>query len=68
MATISKLDFTFRIKSYGCYEVTYQSPTTRKCWTALITDMTLIDATKNEDNPLKKNLNILKKYCKNTIK
>lgn len=61
---ISKADFSFKSSGYGCYEVTYQSPITRKTWSKKITDMTIIDATKNEDFPLKKDLNLLKSIVK----
>jgi len=37
---------------------------TGKRWANLVTDMALIDATKNTDNPKKKDLIILKKYIK----
>ena len=62
--TISTSDFTFEFKSYGHYQVTYTSPITGKQWTKLITDMTLIDATKNCDNPKIKDLEFLKKIVK----
>lgn len=57
-------DFTFEYVSPGHYYVTYTSPLTGKKWARLVTDMELIDATKNTDNPKKKDLIILKKYVK----
>jgi hypothetical protein len=61
---INLSDFDFNFKGYGMYEVTYTSPTTGKSWSARITDMPLIDATKNAENPKVKDLNTLKKICK----
>jgi hypothetical protein len=58
-------DFTFKASGYGHYLVTYCSPSTDKKWTVTTNDMPLIDLTKNEDYPLKKNLNSLKWICKN---
>ena len=57
-------DFTFRTSGYGHYKVTYSSPTTGKSWSRTIDDMPLIDATKNADEPKRKDLNILKRKCK----
>jgi len=57
-------DFTFRTAGYGHYKVTYTSPTTGKSWSRTIDDMHLIDATKNADEPKRKDLNILKRKCK----
>ena len=60
-----KSDFTFTLSSRGMYQVTYQSPATNKKWWKTICDMPLIDATKNEENPKRKDLEILKWICKN---
>lgn len=57
---ISKYDFLFRPSGFGQYDVTYTSPATRKSWTAHITDMELIDRTRNEDFPKRKDLDLLK--------
>jgi hypothetical protein len=46
--------------------VTYTSPVTGKQWTTAIDDMSIIDATKNNENPKKKDLEMLKWICKNT--
>jgi hypothetical protein len=59
-----KKDFTFKKTGYGHYNVSYQSPITGKNWNAKILDMELIDATKNEDTPKRKDLNQLKRICK----
>ncbi len=66
--SISLSDFSFQFKGSGHYQVTYFSPNTNKEWSALITDMTLIDSTKNEDEPLKKDLNWLKTVIKRKAK
>ena len=57
-------DFTFKPSGYGYYEVTYTSPITGKKWTVTTSNMPLIDATKNTDEPKQKELNILKRVCK----
>lgn len=62
---IQKTDFDFRPAGYGRYDVTYTSPATGKQWTAEITDMELIDATKNADEPKVRDLEALKYHCKN---
>jgi len=61
---ISISDFSFQFSGYGHYKVTYQSPTTGKKWTKTTDNMPLIDCTKNADEPLIKDLNILKRMCK----
>ena len=43
--------FDFRFAGYGRYIVTYTTPTRRDYWRAHITDMTLIDDTKNAEAP-----------------
>ncbi len=58
-------DFTFRPSGHGHYKVTYKSPATGKEWTTLTSNMPLIDVTKNADEPLKKDLDHLKRVCKN---
>jgi len=65
MKTTTKLsDFTFKFAGHGHYKVTYTSPVTGKEWTATISDMPLIDDTKNADEPKLKDLNMLKRVCK----
>lgn len=61
---MSKKDFQFEFAGHGHYKVTYTSPSTGKQWSSLISDMELIDLTKNEDSPTKTNLNILKRAVK----
>lgn len=55
-------DFDF--EGYGHYKVTYTSPVTGKQWSKTTSDMTLIDATKNSDEPKRKDLERLKRICK----
>ena len=62
--TIELSDFNFKFVGYGHYEVTYTSPVTDKSWSRITTNMLLIDATKNADNPKIKDLNNLKSICK----
>lgn len=62
--SISIHDFTFEFNGYGHYKVTYVSPVTGKKWTSVVNDMTLIDATKNADNPKKVDLEMLKRLLK----
>ncbi len=57
-------DFTFKFSGHGHYKVTYTSPVTGKEWTKTIDQMQLIDNTKNADYPKRKDLNLLKWYCK----
>jgi hypothetical protein len=57
-------DFRFKFAGYGHYEVTYTSPVTGKEWIKVLHDMTLIDATKNEDEPRQKDLDLLKRIVK----
>lgn len=58
-------DFNFQFIGYGHYRVTYTSPATGKEWSTTVTDMTIIDATKNADEPKRKDLEALKWSCKN---
>lgn len=58
-------DFDFSLVSYGRYKVTYTSSVTGKKWTAQTTNMPLIDATKNADEPKRCDLETLKRVCKN---
>ena len=57
-------DFTFITAGYGHYKVTYTSPVTGKRWTKTTNNMPLIDATKNADEPRRKDLNELKRLLK----
>lgn len=58
-------DFLFQILGRGAYWVTYTSPVTGRRWTTRTTDMQLIDATRNSDEPTQVALNALKRACKN---
>ncbi len=57
-------DFDFIPAGYGHYIVTYTSPVTQKQFTTVTNNMPLIDATKNADDPKRKDLNDLKYFCK----
>lgn len=50
MNTLSS-QFEFEFVFHGHYTVTYRTPHRGDYWRALLTDMTLIDATHNEENP-----------------
>lgn len=58
-------DFNFRFSGYGRYIITYTSPKTGKTWSKMITDMTIIDDTRNADEPKQKDIDRLKKIVKN---
>ena len=58
-------DFNFQFSGYGHYRVSYTSPATGKQWSTVIDDMTLIDVTKNADEQKRKDLEALKRLCKN---
>lgn len=57
-------DFRFEFAGYGHYKVTYTSPTTGKQWSTTTNDMPLIDATYHEEYPKRKDLESLKRLCK----
>lgn len=58
-------DFQFMPNGFGHYRVTYTSPVTGKHWTTITNNMPLIDLTKNADEPKVKDLDELKRICKN---
>ena len=58
-------DFQFIFSGHGHYRVIYTSPVTGKKWIKVTNDMPLIDLTKNEENPKRKDLETLKFICKN---
>ena len=58
-------DFQFIFAGHGHYRVIYTSPKTGKEWGRVTNNMPLIDLTKNEENPKRKDLEILKFICKN---
>lgn len=47
-------NLTFKFTGHGHYLITYTTPIRGLKYSKTITDMTLIDATKNSDNPTKK--------------
>lgn len=57
-------DFYFLFVGHGLYKVTYTSPKTNKKYARIITNMEIIDLTKNENKPKLKDLNTLKRICK----
>lgn len=61
----TKSDFQFFKSGHGHYNVIYTSPVTSKKWAKVTDNMPLIDATKNEDAPKRKDLEMLKFICKN---
>lgn len=63
---ISISDFVFEFAGYGHYKATYTSPVTGERWSRTISDMTIIDATRNSDEPNAKDLERLKRICKNS--
>lgn len=58
-------DFEFIPAGYGHYKVIYTSPLSGNQWRCKTDEMPLIDATKNADAPKVKDLEKLKKLCKN---
>jgi hypothetical protein len=62
---ISISDFQFFFSGHGHYKVIYTSPATGKSYTKITDNMPLIDATKNEETPKRKDLETLKFICKN---
>jgi hypothetical protein len=61
---ISISDFSFMFSGYGHYKVTYYSPVTGKKWSSVTSNMPLIDATKNAEEPKIKDLQTLKRIAK----
>ena len=57
-------DFNFQMQGYGAYKVQYTSPKTGKTWSKIITDMQVIDATKNADEPKIKDIKELTRIVK----
>ena len=64
---ISISDFRFMPAGHGHYKVTYTSPVTGKQWTKTTSNMPLIDATKNAEEPTQKDLEELKRLLKNPL-
>jgi hypothetical protein len=63
-SSIQLTNFRFTFAGFGHYKVSYQSPKTGKIWSKTITNMMLIDHTKNAEEPTKKALNDLKRQVK----
>ena len=61
---ISIHDFRFEFMGRGHYRVTYTSPVTYKEWSMVTSNMPLIDATKNAEEPKRCDLEHLKRLCK----
>ena len=61
---ISLSDFRFLPSGYGHYKVAYISPVTFKEWTTVTNNMSLIDKTKNCEEPKRKDLEELKRIVK----
>jgi hypothetical protein len=61
---ISISDFYFQDAGNGAYLVIYVSPTTKRGWSTLVKDMSLIDATKNAITPKIKDLEKLRRIVK----
>ena len=57
-------NFRFEFMGYGHYKISYQSPKTGKVFKKTITDMELIDKTKNSECPKKSDLEKLKRLIK----
>lgn len=49
-------NFKFELAGYGHYKVTYTYPTSGKRVSRTIDDMTIIDATKNAEEPKRRDL------------
>lgn len=64
MKNLDLSGFTFKFVGYGHYQVIYQTPIRGDWWRALITDMTLIDATKNCECPKVKDIKSLRTIVK----
>lgn len=61
---ISLTDFSFVKDSCGHFFVRFTSRNTRKSWVALVTDMTMIDSTRNSEDPRRADLVRLRRHCK----
>lgn len=60
---LSKGNFDFQFTGYGHYQVMYTTATGRQ-YGCTTTDMFIIDATKNEPDPLQKDLRALARMCR----
>ncbi len=69
MATkLSQIDFSFQYANYGIWKVTYTSPNTGEKWSAGITDLELIEKTRDARFPKDQDLRQLLKICKTNDK
>lgn len=68
MKNINITDFRFFKKGYGQWNVTFESRKTHKIYKCYTTDSQLIDATQHCENPKIKDLNQLKRICKQKYK
>lgn len=64
MKKIQKSQFSFRPSGYGHYRVEYHTAVRGDYYVAVCDDMSLIDATKNEDYPTIAALKELAQYCR----
>lgn len=58
-------NFMFQYANYGIWKVTYISPKTGERWSAGVTDLDLIERTKNTRFPKSEDLLKLLSICKN---
>lgn len=63
MIHINLSEFRFILSGYGLYKVIYTDPR-GTIWIAYINDMTLIDKTKNADEPKQRDLHRLLQTCR----
>jgi len=63
MRHIQLPEFTFVFAGHGLYKVLYTDPR-GTVWIAYVNDMTIIDATKNADEPKQKDLHQLLRICR----
>lgn len=56
--------FSFQYANYGIWKVTYTSPTTGERWSAGVSDLDLIERTKNARFPREADLWKLGRICK----
>lgn len=61
---IEKSQFRFRFTGHGHYLVDYMTANDRLRYSRTITDMQIIDATKNEEYPKQKDLKELRRQVK----
>lgn len=57
-------DFKFEMTGYGLYRVIYTTPVRGDYWSAIISDMLLIDNTKNAEEPTQSAMKWLRRSVK----